>query len=195
MNRETVPLFPLHTVLFPGGPLPLRIFEPRYIDMVSHCMKTTTGFGVCLISSGEEIGEAAATYEIGTLARIVDWHMRHDGLLGITACGGQRFRVYSQEVQPNKLTMAEVERIPDEPPSDVPMQYLSLVDMLRQLIEGIGHYYSGLPKHYGDASWVGFRLAELLPLRLAQKQALLQLTSPVQRLERICVLMDDLDIR
>lgn len=195
MNRETVPLFPLHTVLFPGGPLPLRIFEPRYVDMVSHCMKSNSGFGVCLISSGEEIGEAAATYEVGTLARIVDWHMRHDGLLGITACGGQRFRVYSQQVQSNKLAVAEIEMIPDEPPSDVPMQYLSLVDMLRQLIDGIGHYYNGIPKNYGDASWVGFRLAELLPLRLSQKQALLQLASPVQRLDRICVLMQDLEIR
>lgn len=194
-GRLTIPLFPLHTVLFPGGPLPLRIFETRYIDMVSRCMKQGGGFGVCLIQSGEEIGAAASTYDVGTLTRITDWHMRHDGLLGITTCGEQRFRIISGEVQPDQLTVAHVELIADAEARDVPVDYLPLVDVLRQMIEQVGHHYTALPKRYADASWVGYRLSELLPIRLAQKQYLLQLADPIQRLERLCGLLETLGLR
>lgn len=190
-----IPLFPLHTVLYPGGPLPLRIFEPRYLDMVSACLRQSSGFGVCLIRSGNEVGRAATTYDIGTLAMITYWHMGHDGLLGITGCGQQRFRILSEEVQPNQLTMAEVELIPNEPEADIPAEYLPLVDLLRQMIEQIGHHYTAIPKKYADAGWVGCRLAELLPLGLAQKQYLLQINSPVQRLERLAAVIEQLGIR
>ena len=84
-----IPLFPLNTVLFPDGLLPLRIFEPRYVDMISECLKSGTGFGVCLISDGQETGQAASIYEIGTLANIVDFQTEEDGLLGITVLGGK----------------------------------------------------------------------------------------------------------
>lgn len=190
-----IPLFPLHTVLYPGGPLPLRIFEPRYLDMVSACLRQSSGFGVCLIRSGNEVGRAATTYDIGTLAMITYWHMGHDGLLAITGCGQQRFRILSEEVQPNQLTMAEVELIPNEPEADIPAEYLPLVDLLRQMIEQIGHHYTAIPKKYADAGWVGCRLAELLPLGLAQKQYLLQISSPVQRLERLAAVIEQLGIR
>ena len=82
-----VPLFPLNTVLFPGGPLPLRIFEARYVDMISHCLKENASFGVLLIREGQEAGTPASTFEVGTLARIVDWYQGSDGLLGVTAIG------------------------------------------------------------------------------------------------------------
>ena len=93
-----VPLFPLNTVLFPGGPLPLRIFEARYIDMISERMRSEAPFGVLLIKDGEEVGDSS-TYEVGTLARITDWYQGSDGLLGVTAIGGQRFRLQSAERQ------------------------------------------------------------------------------------------------
>lgn len=188
-------IFPLHTVLYPGGPLPLRIFEPRYTDMVSHCLKEGRGFGVCLIRSGKEVGEAAIPYDLGTQAIIVDWHMRHDGLLGLTTHGEQRFRIRSSEVLPNQLIMAEVDFIANEPSRDVPPEYLPMVDVLRYMIDAVGHHYASIPKRFGDASWVSCRLAELLPLRLAQKQYLLQLHDPVQRLERLWVLMEELGIK
>ena len=175
----SIPLFPLHTVLYPGGPLPLRVFEPRYLDMVSTCLRHGTGLGVCLIRSGNETGPAATTYDIGTLSIITYWHMRHDGLLGVTVRGQQRFRIISEQVQPNQLTLATVALLPNEPECNIPAEYLPLADLLRQMIEQIGHHYDGIIKRYGDASWVSCRLAELLPIGLAQKQHLLQF-HPVQ---------------
>lgn len=185
MNTIKIPLFPLHTVLFPGGPLPLRIFEARYLDMISQCIRNDSGFGVCLISAGKEVGEAAETHEVGTLATISDWHMRHDGLLGITAHGRQRFRVASSEVQKNQLRLARAELLPEEPAIDLPEKYLPLADMLRQMIEQAGHHYASLHTHYADAAWVGYRLAELLPFGSGQKQYLLQMEDALARLEMI----------
>ncbi|NIV18523.1 MAG: peptidase S16, partial [Woeseiaceae bacterium] len=108
-----VPLFPLRTVLYPGGPLPLRIFEPRYIDMVSKCIASDSPFGVLLIKSGTETGPAT-TYDIGTLARIIDWYQGSDGLLGITAIGEQRFRLKASSREPDGLAIGEVEIFPTE---------------------------------------------------------------------------------
>jgi hypothetical protein len=194
MNTVRLPLFPLHTVLFPGGPLPLRIFEPRYLDMVSACLKTETGFGVVLIREGREVGEAATPHVVGTVAHIVDWHMRHDRLLGITAVGGRRFRIASVQVQPNQLSVAKAELLPEDPPASVPADYLPLVDLLRRLIDQAGHHYTTLPARFGDAGWVGCRLAELLPIGMARKQVLLQLDDPIQRLEQLFELLEGLEI-
>jgi Lon protease-like protein len=193
MSDLELPLFPLHTVLFPGGPLPLRIFEARYIDMVSACMKSGTGFGVCLIREGSEVGTAAATHDIGTLALIQDWHQRHDGLLGITVLGQQRFELRSVRVQSDQLSWAKVDMLAPEPSMQMPERHLVLVDVLRRTIEGIGSHYAQLPTHYADASWVGYRLAELLPLKLSQKQYFLQIDDPVQRLDGISELMRRFD--
>ncbi|WP_455218077.1 LON peptidase substrate-binding domain-containing protein, partial [Kaarinaea lacus] len=98
MSTLTIPIFPLHAVLFPGGTLPLRIFEPRYLEMVSTCMKENKGFGVCLIREGSEVGKAANTYDTGTLSEICYFNQQSDGLLGITAKGVQRFKIVSSEV-------------------------------------------------------------------------------------------------
>jgi Lon protease-like protein len=194
MNTVRTPLFPLHTVLFPGGPLPLRIFESRYLQMISDCLKTDSGFGVCLISAGREVGEAAETYEVGTLARITDWNMRQDGLLGITAQGEQRFRIRSVEVQANKLAIAEAELLAVEPKMDLPDQYMPLVDLLRRMLEQAGQYYSGVPRKYADASWVSFRLAELLPVNMATKQCLLEMNEPLKRLEHLFGMLQGLEV-
>ncbi len=193
-NIITLPLFPLHTVLFPGGPLPLRIFEPRYLDMVSQCMRTESAFGICLIREGKEVGEAAQTYEIGTLATISYWHKCNDGLLGITVRGGQRFRILEVEVLPNHLTRARVELLPDEPPVTIPAEFQPMVDLLRNMLESLNHPYIKLPRHYDNASWVGGRLAELLPLKLDQKQHFLQLNDPLQRLERLFNIIQTLGV-
>jgi uncharacterized protein len=194
MKTVSIPLFPLHTVLFPGGPLPLRIFEARYVDMVSNCMKTGTGFGVSMISHGREVGEAAATCTVGTLANIVDWHMRHDGLLGITSIGGKRFRIASVKVLANQLSMAKIEWLPDEPEIGIPDEFLQLVDLLRRLIDQAGHHYAQLVPRYGDASWVSFRLAELLPISMYRKQQFLEMTDPVLRLEQLVEMLEGLEI-
>ncbi len=194
MSEAQIALFPLNTVLFPDGPLPLRIFEPRYLDMICDCLRTGAGFGVCLIESGSEVGKAARPYEVGTVAKIIDWHQRHDGLLGITAVGEQRFRTLSTRVKPNQLTEATVELLPQEPPTELPAEYIPMADFLRQLVKEVPHLFASVTLKYGDATWVGCRLAELLPIPLTQKQYLLQLSEPVQRLERLSRLVESMGI-
>lgn len=189
MNRLSIPLFPLHSVLFPGGPLALRIFEARYLDMVSRCLKEDSGFGVVLIRDGSEVGMAPEVYDVGTLGRISYWERRRDGLLGITITGEQRFRILEREIEPNQLMVAEVELLPNEPAVAVPREHQALVNMLLRIIDELGHPYLTMPKAYDDSAWVGARLVELLPLELVQKQRLLQLDDPLERLERIARLV------
>ncbi|WP_455208321.1 LON peptidase substrate-binding domain-containing protein [Kaarinaea lacus] len=194
MTTLSIPIFPLHTVLFPHGALPLRIFEPRYLDMISTCMKGGNGFGICLIKEGSEVGKAADTYETGTLSEISYFNMDANGMLCITAHGKQRFHILSKSVQPNQLTIADVELLPNEPEQEIPNAYLPAVEILRKLLDQLGYPFAKLEKHYEDASWVGSRLAELLPLRLEHKQYLLQLHDPLQRMERLWQLMEELEL-
>lgn len=195
MSPLRIALFPLHTVLFPGGPLPLRVFEPRYLQMIGDCLKSDSCFGVCLISDGREVGDAATPHGVGTTARIVDWHQRHDGLLGITAQGERRFRVLSRDVQRNQLTIAKVEMLPEDGELELPAKYLPLSDLLHRLVDQAGHYYAGLPRRFGDAAWVGYRLSELLPLSLPRKQYLLEMEDPIARLEQLFSLLEGMEIR
>lgn len=193
MNTIQIPLFPLHTVLFPGGPLPLRVFEARYLDMISGCMKSDSGFGVVQIREGREVGEAALSCETGTLARITDWHMRHDGLLGVTVTGQQRFRIASVKVEPSQLSVARVELLPEEAELELPDEYLPLVDILRKIIDQV-HHYAEMPRKYGDAGWVSYRLAELLPIGMEKKQLILEMDDPLQRLAYLFDTLEGLQI-
>jgi Lon protease-like protein len=176
-------LFPLHTVLFPGGPLRLRIFEPRYLDMVSRCMREDTGFGVALIVAGSEAGGSAQTVEIGTLARIVDFEQLEDGLLGITARGERRFRIVHVHQESDGLNVCQVEWCEDEPRAEVPPRQAVLAELLRRAIEQIGPAYGAVAPAYEDASWVGMRLAEILPLAPVERQELLELNDAAERLQ------------
>lgn len=193
MAKLTIPLFPLHVVLFPGGSLPLRIFEPRYLDMISHCMRNETDFGICLIEEGSEVGNAAKPYPVGTLASVRYFQQLRDGCLGITAQGGQRFRIDTTTVQPNQLLTAEIELIDAEPSTTLPLEFAGLASHLATLIERLGQPYIAMEVNYDDAGWVGSRLAELLPLPLMQKQYFLQLNDPIERLQRISQLIEEFD--
>jgi Lon protease-like protein len=184
-----VPLFPLRTVLYPGGPLPLRIFEPRYIDMVSKCIGNDSPFGVLLIKSGTETGQAA-TYDVGTLARIIDWYQGSDGLLGITAIGEQRFRLKSSTREPDGLAVGDVEIFPTESHLMLPDEYRPLADILSGVLDDLGRLYETLEKKYDDAGWVGYRFAEILPISPEQKQSCLEADDPVQRLEMMRDVLD-----
>ena len=175
-------LFPLKTVLFPDGPLTLKVFEPRYLDMLAQCEKTGNGFGICLISEGSEVGKAPEIYPVGTLVQITFWENRKDGLLGVSVKGEQKFRVSQKRVQNNDLTIADVELIDMEPVQSVPEQYQTMVVVLEKIFESLQHPYITLPKKYDDATWVGSRLSELLPLPLIKKQQLLELDEPMGRL-------------
>ena len=195
MVSTNIPLFPLNSVLFPGGTLPLRIFEIRYIDMISYCMRNHCGFGVCLIREGEEIGRAALTYDIGTLVEIVDFDRSEEGLLHIEVVGRQRFKIFSREVQPDQLITADVEFIPNEPHQELPKDYDRLPDILEQFIKHLGNLYKITESDYQNATWISYRLSELLPMLFTQRQYLLELTDPIQRLEGIGNILTALDIR
>ena len=188
-----IPIFPLHTVLYPGGALALRIFEPRYLDMVGKCLKEDSGFGICLISEGKETDASAESFEYGTFGNISYWQQLPEGLLGITVRGQQRFRIISKQTDANRLCMAEVEMLPNEHTQTLPSRFQPLAAMTEEMLTQIGHPYTTLPKFYDDASWVGYRLAELLPIALVQKQHFLQLTDPIQRLESLSSIISDMD--
>lgn len=181
MSTSIIPLFPLQTVLFPGGPLPLRVFEPRYLDMVSRCMKDDSEFGVVMILAGSETG-SGRTASVGTRARITDWYQGSDGILGITAVGGERFRVESVAQEPDGLYVAEVTPFEPEDQAPLPDEFRPLAALLEAIIEDLGKLYHELDKSYSDASWVGCRFAEILPISLEQKQACLEMTDPIERL-------------
>ena len=179
-----VALFPLNTVLFPGGPLPLRIFETRYTDMISRCMKDNAPFGVLLIRDGSEAGEATM-HEVGTLARITDWYQGSDGLLGVTAVGEQRFRLLSRRQLADGLNIGEIEKLPPEPAQGLPDKYESLRKILENVLDDMGRLYDGIERQLDDAVWVSHRLVEILPIELEQKQVFLESSDTTARLELI----------
>ena len=182
---ETTPVFPLSTVLFPGGPLHLRIFEPRYLDMVSDRLRRDAPFIVALILTGREAGGSATTHRTGTLARIVDWNRREDGLLGITSLGGRRVCVLDTSIRPDNLCVATARMLEEEPASTIPGEFRKLENLLRRLLEQFESLYSHVTPRYDDASWVGYRLSELLPIPLPRKQQMLEMDDPVERLDQL----------
>ncbi|HTV97180.1 MAG TPA: LON peptidase substrate-binding domain-containing protein [Steroidobacteraceae bacterium] len=184
-----IALFPLNIVLFPGGPLPLRIFETRYYDMVRRCMREGRGFGVVLIREGREVGDAPTdVYPVGTIADITDFHQLADGLLGLSCVGRQRFRILARSRQSDGLHKGEVEWIGAEPVLPVPPRHARLADLLRSVLPQLGEGYTKIDMHLDDAAWVGYRLAEILPIPLADKQAYLEIGDPVERLDRLASL-------
>ena len=182
VTRTAVSLFPLSTVLFPRGPLPLRVFEPRYLDMVSRCLREDSEFGVVHIVDGPDTGEVE-TAAIGTLARIIDWYQGSDGILGITAQGTHKFRLKRMSRQADGLYVGDVEILADEPELELPAEFKPMAELLESVIDDLGRLYDSIDKHYQDSAWVGCRLAEILPMAPADKQHCLELTDPLERLQ------------
>ncbi|MDP6674156.1 MAG: LON peptidase substrate-binding domain-containing protein [Gammaproteobacteria bacterium] len=187
MTTETISLFPLNTALFPGGPLPLRIFEPRYLDMVSHCMREDCPFGILLLQpeslqSDSEIVDVPIG-SVGTTAQIADWYQGSDGILGITAVGVDRFRVRSYTRQDDGLFIGSVELLEVETSQHLPDEYRSMSKLLEVIINDLGRLYDDVEVHYDDATWVGWRFAEILPISLEQKQHCLEMDDALGRLK------------
>ena len=195
-----LPLFPLNAVLFPGGVLPLRVFEARYMDMVRQCMKTAAPFGVVLITKGGEVGAPAATESVGTLARIAAWDMQQLGVLHLRAIGGERFRIEHAEVQTDGLQVARV--APIAPDDDLPLdgQYRPCADLLQRVIEDLASQRDGddggpqdaldsipfeRPFRFDSSVWVGNRLCEFLPIPLRARQKLMELQDAASRLQLV----------
>ena len=185
---DDLPLFPLNTVLFPGGRLPLRIFEQRYMEMAKACLRDGSPFGVCLIREGHEVGAPALPFEVGTLARIADWDMPQLGLLQIVAHGAGRFRIAARRTQPDGLALARVEPIADDVDCTIPPASARCARLLERVIREAPDAVPA-PQRLDSASWVGMRLAELMPLTNESKQELLEMTDAGARLERLTGLL------
>lgn len=184
MKHKDIPIFPLPVVLFPGAYLPLRIFEQRYIDMVRDCSASGSCFGVCLVNKPKQKGQASSHLRIGTTAEICDFSTLDDGLLGIVARGRQRFVIQSTRMRDNALLMAEVDLLAEPKPIEVPEEYSVLSLIAGRLMEQLAANFPEFrPDDLQDASWLGYRLSELLPLENQEKQTLLQITDPLDRLQ------------
>ena len=183
----TLPLFPLSTVLFPGGLLPLKIFEQRYIDMAKASLRDGAPFGVCLITQGEEVapvrGAPLEFAKVGTCARIVDFDMPQVGILHVVTRGETRFQVQSHAVAASGLVIGEVTAIAPEAQLPLADSYAPLARLLELVAARVGPQNFPAERDYGDASWVGYRLAELLPLPLSIKQSMLEINDADVRLK------------
>jgi Lon protease-like protein len=185
---EDVALFPLHTVLFPGGRLPLRIFEQRYLEMAKACLRDSAPFGICLIREGAEVGTPAMPRDVGTLARIASWDMPQLGLLEITAQGERRFRIRERRVQPDGLARASIELLAEDDDAPIPEACAGTAKLLERVIEQHPALLER-PHRLDSCAWVSARLAELLPLPLDAKQALLEMADGRARLEQLSALV------
>jgi uncharacterized protein len=182
-EQNDLSIFPLKTVLFPDGALPLKIFEARYMDMARECMREEQPFGVCLIAEGAEVGAPAVPHSVGTTARITQWDMQDLGVLQVVVRGGRRFRILSHDRDRQGLVRAKVEWLADETPCAVPAAVDKLVPLLRVMVAEVGADRVPEPHHFADAVWVGHRYAELLPIPLIARQKLLELDDTLSRLE------------
>lgn len=180
--RKNIFLFPLGTVLFPGGALPLKIFEQRYLEMTKACIRENLPFGVCLIREGREVGTAAVPEPIGCLATIEQWDMPHTGMFHLQARGSERFRIHETRVAANGLLSGDVEILP---PVETCAPDADCVGLLQRVIEQAGAENFPQPIRLDDAAWVVYRIAEMLPMPLAEKQLLLQITRAADLFERI----------
>ncbi len=187
-----LPIFALGTVLFPGGVLPLRVFEVRYVDMVRDCMHRSAPFGVCLITQGKEVGTAAEHEPVGCLARIVDFDMEQLGLLQIRTIGASRFRVATRRIQPDGLVRADVESIADDMTMSVPEEFAACTTLVRRLVQDLASRESDPAKRmiaepyaFDSAGWVANRLCEFLPIPVRAKQKLMELDEPLVRLSLV----------
>ena len=199
MTGAEIPLFPLNAVLFPGGLLPLQIFEQRYLQMTKACLRDGTHFGVCLIRHGAEVGAPATPESVGCTARIVHWDMQQLGLLKIVAQGERRFRLGATRVQDDGLVLGAAEFLAEEADAPVPAGFTLSSDagltpvpaalapcreLVGRLVDEHGERLFARPFRLDSSAWVSARLAEVLPLPAGVKQSLLELDAPA-RLEAL----------
>jgi uncharacterized protein len=182
---QTIPLFPLGTILFPGGLLPLKLFEQRYLEMGKTCLRDEMPFGVCGIKQGGEVGAPASPFDIGCSAKIIHWDMPQLGILHIVAQGGERFRVINHRSLADGLLIGEVETIANDEPQTIAPEFAACAEVLKQIVAGVGEQHFLTPLQFDDATWVGNRLAEVLPFPLHEKQRLLELQNSNARLAEL----------
>lgn len=185
MDFPDYPLFPLSSVVFPGGIMPLRIFESRYMDLVRYCTKNQTGFGVCALEGDSESGTDTAPREVGTLANIIDFDQLDDGYLGITAEGERRFEVIEKRRAENGLWWGTVRFLQEQEDVPCPREFATLQQVVESIYDNLGEPYASRPRDFESANWISSRLTELLPFDPAIKHNLLATPDPIERLRQI----------
>lgn len=198
LTLQSLPLFPLGTVLFPGGILPLRVFEVRYLDMIRRCLKAGAPFGVVALTQGQEVRKPGADPEafasVGTLAQIANAESPQPGLMLLHALGGQRFRIARREQLKHGLWVADVELLADDPEIAVPPDHAHTAKALEHILgklrqfgsaEDASALASSGPWKLGDCGWLANRWCELLPIAPDLKQRLMELNNPLVRLELV----------
>ena len=214
LTLNSLPLFPLGTVLYPGGYLPLQIFEVRYLDMIGKCHKTGAPFGVVSLTEGSEVRKPAAATDkaakpsgdafaneafntVGTLARIIEFSVPQPGLMVVQCQGIHRFEITRREKLKHGLWIADVTRLEDDLPVSIPQDLQKTADALDQLIKGLQQSDTPPekmpvlpPYHFDDCGWVANRWCELLPMPLELKQRLMELDNPLVRLELVCDILE-----
>jgi len=185
LSTREIPIFPLSTVLFPGGMLPLRIFEQRYLEMTKICIRDNSPFGVCLIREGHEVGNPAVPHTVGCTAHILRWDMPHLGLFHLMTEGGSVFRILEQWSSRTGLLQAQVELEPRAPEVALPEAFQPLAALLETIMSKVGADRFPSPARLDDAAWVAYRLAESLPLEASLRQQLLEVRDPLLALDEV----------
>ena len=187
-----IPLFPLNVVLFPEGELKLRIFEPRYIDMVSMCLRNDVGFGVCLIQEDKGMDKFTNFFSLGTYAKIINWDQMEDGLLGIVIKGEKRFKVHSHKKSKSNLCIGDIEWLSDEK-NTIQETHQNFSDLLKEIVIRYKLPIGNMTDRFDEANWVSERLAELLPFDLLIKQEILEMNSASNRFKYMEDLLKNID--
>ena len=182
LGSVELPIFPLGSVLFPGGTMALKIFEQRYLDMVKTCLKAEAPFGIALIREGNEVGIPAVPESVGTLAYVADWDMQDLGILQIRVKGAKRFKLLSNSPSKSGLVIGQVAMLPDDVHSDCP-EHAACAQFLHRVFAQVGSTGTPEVQQFDDAGWVGYRVTELLPFNNTVKQKMLELTDARMRLE------------
>lgn len=199
MTHISIPLFPLSTVLYPEGVLPLQIFEVRYLDMIHKCIADGTPFGVVMLLKGREVRTPETLEKFsdaGTLATVSTSHAPSPGLIQVVCRGGARFKVLSSQRRANGLWVGEVELLPADLPVRIPSELRGAADALERVLESLNdvpeeRWPVKLPFRLDDCGWVSNRWCELLPLPPSQKHGMLMLDNPLIRLELMHDLLDE----
>lgn len=190
-----LPIFPLGTVLFPGGRLPLRIFEQRYVEMTKACLRDGSGFGISLIKAGFEVGVPAVPHDLGCMARIVEWDVPSPGLFNLMTEGVVLYRILQRSRRKDGLIIGRVQLIEPPDPTPLPDRHKPMALLLKQLLQKLRTQPAPDERRFEDAAWVGYRVAELLPITPERRQSLLEITTPLELLDALSELIGQLGER
>lgn len=183
-DHDELQLFPLGTVLFPGNTLPLRIFEPRYVDLIGRCMRDSSGFGIVGIREGHEAGGTALPHATGTVAHIIDFDRGADGLLNIVIRGASRFHIDATRRRDDNLLVADITLLPAIDDVPVPDDFRSLRELFDEILEKV-HTDGDKPSVPTSSAALAYAITQYLPLSVSTKTDLLEINDPIELLIRL----------